>query len=142
MKKNYFHLKAQEFKEKFRNFLQQKKKIKALKNFASCHKFEHKNYLPLLESCFEEGFLEEKEEMFLEHLVEKYELRFKYLLWCHNTKSLQKEKMRLNSAIFNPALKNQLFFDLETKEAGSLAKMPLHLLAKTANSSARKPTCT
>lgn len=88
MKKGNLFEKITELKENFREFFQHRKKITALENFSASDQFHHKKYLVLVKSCLDDGFLEEQESDFLNHMLKKYEIN--YLDWAHKTKWLKK----------------------------------------------------
>lgn len=80
-------------KDKFTNLFIQKKKLKALENYSEVIEFRHENYLRLIRTCMSEGFLDDKEAAFLDHLLTKYEVNF--LDWACKTKWLKQEMIRI-----------------------------------------------
>jgi hypothetical protein len=129
MDKSYFTLKIEQFKDKFVNFLKQKKKLKALENLSSCKRFANWNYIQMLKQCFESGFLEEPEENFLNHMIEKNFQELEYLAWSHKTRWLKKQMSELASQL--PASEQQLYMPFEPKAAPGL--YPINLIAATQN---------
>ncbi len=85
--------KIDEMKERFAGLFQHRKKLKALENFSLTNNFKHRNYLPLIKECMNQGFLQQEEADFLDHMLKKYELN--YLDWSHRTKWLKGEIERL-----------------------------------------------
>lgn len=81
-------------KNKLKRFWVHKKKLRALENFCFLGMFRHHKYLELVRGCMEEGFLQEKEEEFLDYMLTKYELN--YLDWAHRTRWLNKEMVRVS----------------------------------------------
>lgn len=89
MSNTYLFEKVIELKEKFFNLFQHKKKVRALENYSNVAPFHHKKYLRMIESCIDDGFLEEKEAEFLDHMLGKYEVN--YLDWSHKTPWLKRQ---------------------------------------------------
>lgn len=140
MRKSYITLQPTEFKQRFSRFVQHKKKVKALENLSVVANFRHTKYLSLLKDCLEDGFLEDKEEEFLEWMLKKYEIN--YLEWSHKTKWL-KEKMdkiaRQNHKVEAPQ-QVQLCLEFgksQAAQSGKTAHVPYHLLAQQQRQSAR-----
>ena len=109
MKKSYIGLKIEEFKQKFSNFIQHRKKVKALENLSSCNKNINSNYVQLLRQCVESGFLEEPEEKFLDHMLTKFQLEMQYLTWCHRTKWVKRQIFEMKEAARE--VNEQLYID-------------------------------
>lgn len=130
MKKNYFAMKLDQFKQKFSKMLIHKKKIKALENFSLCHKFSHSPYLSFIKEALEEDFLEEKEEDFLEYMLERYEMKLGYLVWCHKTKSLKQTIARMKTQNAVPA--PQFYFDFNKPRTAVMPNIPTELIAGAA----------
>lgn len=124
MSKSYFSLKLDQFKEKFCNFLKHKKKVTALENLSSCKKFANWNYIQLLKQCLNAGFLEEEEEKFLDHMIQKNFQELEYLAWTHKTKWL-KATMADLSARFNAPKEHQLYMPLDKLDQAPAGMMPL-----------------
>ena len=96
--------KLTDLKGKFTGFWQHRKKVKALENYSSVAKFEHKPYLELVKKCMKDGFLDKIEADFLDHVLQKYGAN--YLDWSHRTnwlkdkmESLKKESMPIKRAL-------------------------------------------
>jgi hypothetical protein len=131
MKKEYFFEKITDLKTRFKSFFQHRKKIAALENFTENASFPHRNYLTLIKGCMTDGFLEDKEADFLDHMLNKYELN--YLDWAHRTKWLKGQIAARQT--FKP-LATQVFFDFDKKQ--SPVNVPIELLAaKTQQRGAR-----
>lgn len=96
MKKSYIHMQANEFKEKYSNYFQHKKKVRALENLNSVQEFEvkHSFSLTTIKSFLNDGFLEQEEEKFLDWLLSKYEID--YLEWAYRTKWLKDQMQRIS----------------------------------------------
>lgn len=124
MRKSYFHLGLAEFKEKFSNFFQHKKKVKALQHLNETKNFRHQNYLMLIKECLNDGFLENEEEQFLEFMLRKYEIN--YLEWCHKTKWLKEQIQEL--AEQNTEKAAQIFFDMDKPREQKNKQVPLEVL--------------
>lgn len=83
-----------ELKRKLRRDQEHQKKYKALSNYSGCDKkFKHADYLPLLRRALECGFLGEKEDEFLNYMIDRYSLP--YLDWACKTPWLKKEMARV-----------------------------------------------
>ena len=129
MKKEFLFDKLSELKDKFKGFFQHRKKIAALENYSSAGKFYHKNYLSLVKECMNEGFLEEQESSFLDHMLQRYELN--YLDWAHRTKWLKNE-IKQKQAQQKPRI-IQEFFNFDRKDTP--VNVPISvLMAKTSQS--------
>ena len=124
MTKSYFGLKISEFKEKFCGFLKHKKKVAALENLSSCKGFANWNYIQLLKQCLQSGFLEQEEEKFLDHMLNKNFQEFEYLAWTHKTKWLKATMADLSSRFSQPAEK-QLYMPLDELDRVPEGKMPI-----------------
>lgn len=130
MLKNYISLKYEEFKTRWSNLFQQKKKIKALEHLNETGNFRHAPYLRTIHDCLEQGFLEAKEEEFLDYLLSKYEKEMEggYLVWSHRTKWLKgqiRQKTQQTPTRAQDAF--QLYLDLD-KPRGDIPRVPEHLL--------------
>lgn len=112
MAKSYFSLKIEQFKDKFMGFLKHKKKVVALENLSSCKRFANWGYIQLLKQCLNSGFLEEPEEKFLDHMIQKNFEELEYLSWTHKTKWL-KAKMKEMKYNFRPSTEIQLYMPLD-----------------------------
>lgn len=125
MVKNYISMKLEQFKDKFDIFSKHRKKVKALENVSSCTAFKHQSYLGLIKECLAEGFLEEQEDAFLEHMLQKYEVN--YLDWCYKTKWLKNEMSKLASVCKKTS--SQIYFDMESlMQKQSMPNIPVHIL--------------
>lgn len=124
---SYLFDKVEELKEKFNNFFSQRKKLKALENLSEVIPFKHNNYLKLIRNCMDEGFLDNKEADFLDHILDKYEVNF--LDWAHKTKWLKGEMARMSRESFiqkEKQEKQMSFLDPSFN-------IPLHLLNSQTN---------
>jgi len=125
MVKNYISMKLEQFKDKFDIFTKHRKKVKALENISSCTNFKHQSYLGLIKECLHEGFLEDQEEVFLDHMLHKYEVN--YLDWCYKTKWLKKEMNKLASACKKTS--EQIYIDFEKlMPKQPMPNIPVHLM--------------
>ncbi len=117
-------------KEKFVSFFQSEKKVKAIENFTGGQYFPHKDYLTLIKRCMNDGFLEEKEAGFLDHMLSKYEIN--YLEWSHRTKWI-KEQIEARKAARITEIQEAFEFE---KPRGLPTNIPTHLIgnAKTGTS--------
>lgn len=128
MVKKYLSLKLDQFKQKFDSFWKHRQKLKALENVNSCTNFKHGNYLGLIKECLADGFLEDKEEAFLEHMLQKYEVN--YLDWCYKTKWLKNQMQQLASACKKTS--DQLYIDMEGLMGNkNMPDVPVHILNQT-----------
>lgn len=130
MKKSYISLKFEQFKNKFNSHFLNRKKVRALENFAKVVNFSGAKYIRLLKELIEDGFLDEKEESFLDYQIEKAEIDAYF--WAHRTPSLKLEMERRSKQ--QVAVEDlQLKFAFERAERAISAKVPVHLLkyAKT-----------
>lgn len=112
-----------ELKDRFKRLFVQKKKLKALNNYAECGSFRHDNYLVLVKRCMDEGFLEQEEAGFLDHMLKKYELKF--LDWSHKTKWLKGEMKRVAQETYRSKHKQTFLFDMSKLDHPQYGIMPL-----------------
>jgi len=84
--------KASQIRKKFKEFLFHRKQVQALENYACVAPFRFKYKLELLKTCIEEGFLDDKEAEFLEHMIKKSEISVHD--WSYKTKWLRTEMRR------------------------------------------------
>lgn len=96
MAKRYLGLKYEDFKNSFNKFFLHKKKVRALENYGSVKEFEGRKYIPILKELLQDGFLDEKEEEFLEYQICKAEIDA--LSWAHKTPWIKREMDRLAKA--------------------------------------------
>lgn len=129
MTKSYFAMKYEELKEKFNNFFLHKKKVKALENYAEATDFPGKKYIRILKELLVDGFLDDKEEAFLNHQIEKCELD--YLSWSHRTKWLKSEIRRLRMSADEADIK-QLYFPIDYNKQ-PIQNYPIELIASKAS---------
>jgi hypothetical protein len=94
------------FQQKFKNFLQQRKKVAALDHYQTAAPFKHRDYLTLIKRCMKREFLDEREAGFLDHLLDKYEIR--YLDWAHKTRWLKQQMAQMAQ---KPSKTPQILFD-------------------------------
>lgn len=128
------------FKEKFSRFFVHRKKLKALENYGEVAKFKnvHHEGFKLLKNFAESGFLEQKDEEYLDHLLDRYSIKF--LDWSHKTAWLKEkmERMKLHQNQRNPSRPVKSFvkrpqyvqmslFDLIDKNTSP--EIPLNLIA-------------
>ena len=106
--------KLSELKQKFTSFFQHRKKVNALENFSGSVNFHHRKYLNLIKGCINDGFLDEKEEEFLEHMLKKYEIN--YLEWSHRTKWLKAQMAQRRAPIVTRPQPAQMFFNFDKKQ--------------------------
>jgi len=124
-----------EFSEKFKNLFIHKKKLKALNNFAEVAEFQknHKVGLKLIATFVDEGFLDEHDVTYLNHLLDKYELKFTE--WSYRTKWIkqQMERIRRERAGLKPRpqyRETTIFELLEQKKKDQTVSIPVEILAK------------
>lgn len=108
MRKENLSEKITDLKLRFAEFYQHRKKAKSLENYSINPKFSHKNYLQLIKGCLGDGFLEEVESKFLDHMLKKYQLN--YLDWAHRTKWLKRKMQEVDSPKSKKAAPIQTFF--------------------------------
>lgn len=116
---------SNEFKERFNNHYRQLKKFKALVNFSINPNFKHTSFLRLIEISLEEGFLDNEESTFLEHMINKYKV--KYLVWSHKipwVKNQMKDFAR--QALSKPQPQLQFSFDRQ-----DFPRLPVHLIGNS-----------
>lgn len=118
----------EELKEKFCNFFQHRKKLKALENYSTVVPFHHKKYLYLIKNCMDDGFLEQKEAEFLDYMLTKYEVN--YLDWSHRTKWLKGEMHKLAEKHFKP--KEEFFLFSKPVQKPTYA-VPMELFLQPSN---------
>lgn len=128
MAKNYISMKLDEFKQKFKSFLLHKKKVKALENYAACHCNVKRGWVQLLRECLNCGFLEPKEEEFLDHMINKTHLEIEYLTWCHRTKWLKSHMQELAGEMMQK--NEQIMIDFSKLDRAPEGYMPLNMVAR------------
>lgn len=109
---NHFFYSAEEFNKKFTDFIQHTKKIKALENISACKPFKHFDFLNLIKACIKTSFLDEKEDAFLTHMLDKQQIH--YLQWCYKTKKIKQQMASFQQQMHKP---KQLFINFEGKQA-------------------------
>jgi len=124
-----------EFKDKFGRFFVHKKKLKALSNYSSTLPIEknHKTAIKLIETFADAGFLEEEDVTYLNHLLERYEVKFTE--WAHKTKWLQQHMKKLadekRGVQPKPQYKEVTIFEfMEKKKSEQVVSVPLEILAQ------------
>lgn len=116
MRKSYINLKYQEFKEKFNNFFIQKKKVKAIENFTSVADLPVEvtkkvgRHISYIKDVMNEGFLDNEEETFLNHIIAKLEIDA--FSWAHKTKYIKAEMARMMEAR-RPVKEYQMMFPID-----------------------------
>lgn len=116
-------------KQKFKHFFTHKKKLRALENYSEVAEFHHKDYLPLIQKCMEDGFLGQAEGDFLGHLIDRYQLDF--LTWAHRTKWVKEEMSRILTANQKKNDIQLTMFNFEQMRKESIKKVPVNLLPKS-----------
>lgn len=117
-----------QLKSKFRRFWQIRKKVKALENYAIAPNFTHHAYIPLVKDCLEQGFVEEEESVFIDHILNKYGLN--YLDWAYKTPWVKRQIESLSTKRRQNAPKSpQLQFDF-VKATSIPVHVPTHLLGQ------------
>lgn len=124
---------ARQLKTKFQSYRQDKKKIAALDNFSSVSPFRHRKFLFLLKHCLKDAFLGQKEEDFLNHLLDVYSV--KYLDWAHKTPWLKRKMYELRAKSVDQP---QIFFDFE-KISRPAVHIPVHLIKHNRSIERRAP---
>jgi hypothetical protein len=117
-----------EFKNRLKNFIVHRKKLRALENYSECSPFHHKDYLTLIKRCMKDGFLGEEEARFLSFMIQKYEVNF--LDWSHRTKWLKSEMQRLASNYKEDQPVQTTMFDFNKMRQSTTAHVPFELLAQ------------
>lgn len=125
MSNTYLFDKVSELREKFSCLFKHKKKLKALQNYSNVAPFQHKKYLHLIKTCMDDGFLQDKEADFLDHMLKKYEVNF--LDWSHKTRWLKNEMKRIANEQ-KREVDQYTFFDLNKKKEETYS-VPLEILA-------------
>lgn len=118
-----------ELKERFKNFWNQKKKIKALENYASVAPFHHNKRLLLVKQCMDEGFLDEDDAWYLGKMVDKYFNSENYLDWTHRTRWLKKKMRNMVSENAYQPLQQMTIFDLDKPRQSVTPNVPMEVLA-------------
>lgn len=131
MKKNYIGVKFEEFKDKFNRYFLHKKKVRALENYASVHEFAGARFINMIKEILNTGFLDDKEEAFLEHQIEKAEIDA--LTWSHKTRWLKQEMKRVAAESGSPMMAKkpvyqQMMFPYDDMRP-IVPAIPTHLLA-------------
>lgn len=132
MSRSYLFDKVSELKDKFSQFFQHRKKVKALENYSEVGCFQHRNYLTLIKHCMNESFLEEQEVNFLDHMLKKYELN--YLDWAHRTKWLKGQMAEMASR--NRFNDRQIYIDFNKQPA--MPNIPFEVMLEKTASVARR----
>lgn len=128
MAKKYFRQGFEFLRDQYRRFWVHKKKVRALENFAEANFFEGQKYIPILKEILSDGFLDEEEEKFLDHQIQKVQIDA--LTWAHKTSWVKAEARRLKQAAFNSAKHDaQILMPFLNGIPRSTVKVPVHLLA-------------
>lgn len=109
MAKSYVSMFFKDFKDKFTSFNAHSKKVRGLERFASVQPFPGDRYVPLFKQILKDGFLDQEEEKFLEHLINRIELDA--LGWAYKTPWIKSEMKRLKSFNERPTFQLALPFD-------------------------------
>lgn len=125
MRKSYFKLKFNEFKDKFSSFFVHRKKVQALENYREAVDFPGAKYIPILNEILKDGFLDQEEESFLNYQIKKAEICA--YTWAHKTKWVKSEIVRMK---FHTPRKpdKQIYFDFDKQK--SVQGVPLEILGK------------
>lgn len=125
MRKSYFKLKFNEFKDKFSSFFVHRKKVQALENYQEAVDFPGAKYIPILREILKDGFLDKEEESFLNYQIQKAEICA--YTWAHKTKWVKTEILRMK---FHTPRKpdRQIYFDFDKPRAA--VAVPLEILGK------------
>jgi len=128
MRKSYFKLKFNEFKDKFSSFFVHRKKVQALENYKEAVNFPGSKYIPILQEILKDGFLDHEEENFLNYQIKKAEICA--YTWAHKTKWVKNEIIRMK---FHTPRKpdRQIYFDFDKPR--SHCNVPIELIGKTPN---------
>lgn len=97
MSTTYIFDKVKDITEKFKNYFQHRKKIRALKNYAQVAAFKDKRELNLIEGCLDKGFLSDKASDFLGELLDNYKIN--YLDWSFRTRWLKTQMREMGKGV-------------------------------------------
>lgn len=115
-----------DLKAKFRSCFLHKKKIRALENYSSVAPFRHNQYLDLIKGILSCGFLDQEEDQFLSHMLNKYEVNF--LDWSYKTKWLKQEMVRIYNYHNPPTMTQGDLFSGQKLSLTPGSMIPLDLL--------------
>jgi len=132
------YLSVKEFKDKFFDFRKHQKKVKALQNLSEVENFAYQHHLDLIKLCMEKDFLEKEEADFLDFMLLKYNIDWKY--WYHKSPYLKRimHKRRLHRLEEEERVKKQLEFSFTRHCERESKKIPIHLLNKTKTAELRR----
>lgn len=119
----------QVFKVQFDEFLQDKKKIKAIKNMSSVKgiPMHRRKIFDLISSCTKIKFLNDYERVFLSGLLNEFKID--YLDWCYKTPWLKQQIREMKQAAREKRQSQQLYFNLDKKDTRTI-EVPVHILNK------------
>jgi len=126
--KEYIFEKVSVLKDKFKTFFGQKKKIAALENYSLRIPAYHRPYLTLIRQCMSDGFLDQEEGEFLNHMTNKYFNDKNYLDYAHSTRWLRKEIGRLKKESI-PHVQHPELFNWDKVNNAPAISIPHELLA-------------
>lgn len=135
---NIKYLTIAEFKIKFFDFQRHRKKVKALDNLSTVEDFKFKSHLDLLKLCMKTDFLEKEEADFLDFMLMKYDIDWKY--WYHKSPWLKKHlsQRRVKRCEDQERARRQLEFSFTRHAEAESRKIPLHMLTKTSSMELRR----
>jgi hypothetical protein len=123
-----FTERAESLQGRLYEFVVQRKKLAALKNYQKCAPFVYGQFLKMIEKVMRDTLTGPEESRFLDHMLQKYELV--YLDWAYVTKWLkgQMRTMRKKHGI-TKAEQMRLFVDYSKKMKVPI-EVPTHLVAR------------
>lgn len=116
------------FKERFKSFMLHRKKVKALDNVSLLGAFPYKKQVILIKECMNQGFLDQEEARFLDHMLNKMDVNYRH--WSQRTKWLKEE---IDRRVAEKPIPVQTCFDF-TKQPQLPIHIPLVVLPKDLNS--------
>ena len=119
----------QAFRSHYNEFLQDRKKIKAIQNISDIKgiPMHKKRIFDLILDCTKITFLDDHDRAFLGGLLTQ--LNIDYLDWCYKTPWLKKQIREMKQAAKAKRESRQLYFDLDKKDTRKI-DIPVHILKK------------
>jgi len=125
---------ADVLKEKFKNLFLQHKKVRALENYGECVDYDRikecklfNKQLALIKICMKQGFLDEIEAQFIDHMVKK--VNIEYLYWSHRTKNLKGTMAKITRArLKSQKQKEEIQMLIDFDKAPKSVEIPSYLV--------------
>lgn len=113
-----------QLQHKFNEFFKHRAKLRALMNYDEAVDYKNHRWITLIQECMKDGFLQDKESEFLDHILSKCEINF--LDWNCRTKWVKRQIKKIRLQNTNPTPKNLDLFSW--KNPAHEVYVPLNLL--------------